>query len=133
MRRIAAILLILAAAPALATVETVEDSPGTGEVMAFGLNTYLVYLEISELTADTPSWMLATAGMVVGAATLALKDYDGTLFSSFQTGMASADLLMGGFLILKADRQAEHALRIHPHVRLVDGQAAWGCALRIRF
>ncbi len=127
------ILLLIAAVPALATVETVDETLGTGEVMGFGLNTYIVYLEISELLDDTPSWVLGTTGIVVGAATLALKDYDGTVFSSFQTVMATTDLLMGGFLVMRANRGDKHALRIRPHLQLVEGQAAWGCALSFRF
>ncbi len=135
MRRIVtlATLLVLATPPPIQAAETVDETLGTGEVMAFGLNTYIVYLEISELLDDTPSWVLGTAGLVVGGTTLALKDYDGTVFSSFQTIMAATDLLMGGFLVMRANRGDEHALRIRPHLQLVEGQAAWGCALSFRF
>ena len=134
MRHLAAILFLIAATTAFAeVVETVDETLGTGEVMAFGLNTYLVFLEISELTEDAPSWVLGASGLVVSAATLALKDYDGTLFSAFQTGMASANLLMGGYLVLKADHAGRHAFRIRPHVQSVEGCTAWGCALSVRF
>jgi hypothetical protein len=129
MRRLATILLLLATTPALATVETVDNTLGTGEVMAFGLNTYLVYLEISELTADTPSWVLGTAGLVVGASTLALKDYDGTVFSSFQTTMASANLLMGAYLVYQARRADESALSLRP----IIGPRRVGLSLDFRF
>lgn len=114
MRTVLGILTLLLATPALATVETVDETLGTGEVMAFGLNTYLVYLEISELPADDPSWVLGTAGLVVGAATLALKDYDGTVFSSFQTTMASANLLMGAYVLYQARRDREPTLTLRP-------------------
>ncbi len=129
MRHILATLILFAAIPAFATVESVDETLGTGEVMAFGFNTYIVYLEISELPDDNPSWVLGATGMIVGATTLALKDYDGTVFSSFQTTMASANLLMGGYLIYQVRRARESALIFRP---IIEGRRV-GLSLGFRF
>lgn len=99
MARLGLLLVLLALALPAAAAETVDETLGTGEVMAFGVNTYLVYLELSELTADDPSWVLAATGLLAGGLTLALKDYDGTLFGDFFTGIAAVDLLLGAWLL----------------------------------
>ncbi|MCB9513863.1 MAG: response regulator [Candidatus Latescibacteria bacterium] len=55
-------LLVLLFVPRLACADTVDDTLTTNEVMAFGINTYLVFLEVSELTAQPPRLLLAAAG-----------------------------------------------------------------------
>ena len=97
-------VLVLLFVPRLACADTVDDTLTTNEVMAFGINTYLVFLEVSELTAQPPRLLLAAAGGLTGAATLAFKDYDGSLFSAFLTGMAAADLVLGGVLVVQNRR-----------------------------
>lgn len=132
MRHAIAILCLLLATSALAA-ETVEETLGTGEVMAFGLNTYIVYLEISDLAADPPSWVLGASGVVVGGMTLLLKDYDGTLFGHFFTGIAAADLVMGGILMHRAGKADGNPLGLRPVLRQVDGRCAPGIGLGFRF
>ena len=118
--------LTRALSPTPARADTVDDTLTTNEVMAFGLNTYLVFLEISELTAAPPRLVLATAGALVGAVTLAAKDYDGSLFSAFLTGMAAADLSLAGILIVR-NRRARVALT--PILELAPGGGRAGLAL----
>ncbi len=131
MRLLIPILALFLATATCMAAETVDESLPTGEVMAFGLNTYLVYLEISELTASDPSWILGASGAVVGGATLLLKDYDGTLFGHFLTGVAAADLLMGGYLYRKG-RRAE-GLSVVPLILESHGEKSVGLCFRLRF
>lgn len=125
------ITCVLFAAVSARAAETVDESLGTGEVMAFGLNTYLVYLEISELAEDRPNWVLATSGIVVGAATLALKDYDGTLFGDLFTGIAASDLLLGGILLYR-NRRVE-PVAFGPIILATQSSTRLGMGLSFRF
>jgi hypothetical protein len=126
------LLLTTSLSPTPAAADTVDDTLTTNEVMAFGLNTYLVFLEISELTAQRPRLLLAAAGALTGAATLVAKDYDGSLFSAFLTGMAAADLLLGSVLIVQNRRLR---VTLAPTLQPAPG-GGWGRAglqLTVRF
>ena len=126
---LASLTTVLSAAPTRA--DTVDDTLTTNEVMAFGINTYLVFLEISEFTAQPPRLLLAAAGGLTGAATLAFKDYDGSLFSAFLTGMAAADLVLGGVLVVQNRRLR---VSLAPLLRPVPGgELGSGLQLAVRF
>jgi hypothetical protein len=124
------ILLLLSFLAASTGVEASPEGPSTTEIVALGINSYLVFLEISELGDSRPSKLLGGIGMAAGALTLALKSYDGSFFSGLLTTAAAVDIALGLTIVIRADRLKNRRLILRPEFRLTPKGPAAGIALR---
>jgi hypothetical protein len=123
-------LLVLFALLAAGTAQAQERDRSTGEIVALGLNGYLVFLEISEIGDSRPSRWLGRIGAATGIVTLGLKSYDGGLFSGLLTTAAIADTALGLSIVIRAERGGGRKLTLGPVVRPTPDGPAAGFALR---
>ncbi len=112
------------------TAVATENEKHTTEIFAFGLNGYLVFLEISDVGDYRPSRMLGGIGMATGALTLALKGYDDDLFSGLLTAVAVTDIVLGLTIVIRARSIDKRGLSLHPVIKGTPSGPAAGLMLR---